>query len=153
MGEGNEAMKITMIESPFRGRGDSEIMRTADAAANRAYAYRALHHSLQIGEAPFASHILYPLVLNDNIPEQRTLGMRAGFEFLKCMEQYAFYTDRGWSDGMIDALEKAALHKKEIVLRSFEGAALYPPLTTFEPEEWDYLAQVVRFEYVRSSST
>jgi hypothetical protein len=51
-------VRLVIIESPYAG----------DPDGNLAYARAALADSLARGEAPFASHLLYPQVLDDMIP-------------------------------------------------------------------------------------
>jgi hypothetical protein len=57
-------MKLVILESPFAG----------DVERNTLYARHALKDSLMRGEAPIASHLLYPQVLDDLIPSERQLG-------------------------------------------------------------------------------
>jgi hypothetical protein len=61
------------------------------------------------GEAPFASHALYTQegVLDDDVPEQRRLGMDAGFEINSRLEATVVYTDLGMSSGMIEGVQRA----------------------------------------------
>ena len=61
-------MKLVIIESPYAG----------ETERNLAYARRCLRHSLSCGEAPLASHLLYPQVLSDEVPAERALGIAAG---------------------------------------------------------------------------
>ena len=96
-----------IIESPFSG----------DTERNLAYAREALLHSLSRGEAPFASHLLYPQVLNDLDPDQRGRGIEAGFAWWPSVAYVAFYVDLGWSLGMRQALERAAQLHTPVVIR------------------------------------
>ncbi len=86
-------MDKVIIESPFKG----------DVRRNTAYAKRALLHSLRLGEAPIASHLTYTLVLDDEHPEERAMGIEAGLAWRKSMNYAAFYLDFGWSSGMTSA--------------------------------------------------
>lgn len=88
-------MLRVQIESPYAG----------DVEANTAYARACLLDSLRRGEAPFASHLLYTQVLDDLRPEDRNLGMDAGFAYLLRADLVAFYVDRGMSRGMLAALK------------------------------------------------
>ena len=88
-------MKRVILESPFAG----------DVKANKAYARRAMKHSLSLGEAPLASHLLYTQMLDDNIPEERQQGIDAGLAWRQVAELAVFYVDRGMSTGMKYALE------------------------------------------------
>lgn len=84
-------MKLIIIESPFAGEVEQNIE----------YARVALKDSLMRGEAPLASHLLYPQVLDDLIPSERTQGINAGLAWRAVATGAAFYIDRGWSSGMI----------------------------------------------------
>lgn len=88
-------MKLVIIESPYAG----------DIEANTKYARRCMRDSLERGEAPIASHLLYtqPGILRDEIPEERAWGINAGLAWRKVAEKAVFYTDRNWSGGMIEA--------------------------------------------------
>lgn len=87
---------IVIIESPFANPDPVE------AKANMDYLSDCLHDSLCRGEAPFASHAIYTLpgVLDDSVPEERDLGIHAGFEFHRVADYMVVYTDRGISSGM-----------------------------------------------------
>lgn len=61
-------MRLVIIESPYAG----------DVARNLAYARAAMLDCLNRGEAPWASHIIYPQVLDDTDPAQRAQGIEAG---------------------------------------------------------------------------
>lgn len=67
--------RLVIVESPFAAESEAGIAENID------YARTCLRDALQRGEAPYASHLLYtqPGVLNDRDPEERRVGMRAGF--------------------------------------------------------------------------
>ena len=90
---------LVQIESPFAGD-----------ESNKDYLHAALHDSLLRGEAPFASHAIYTLpgVLDDTIPEERKLGMEAGFAYLRNADLVAVYIDKGISKGMEAGIERAS---------------------------------------------
>lgn len=113
----------TIIESPFAG----------DIGHNRDYLHRALLDSLARGEAPFASHGFYPFFLNDDAAADRDLGIRCGYAWLRLAFRQVFYTDLGWSSGMIDALRFTfAGEDVEIYCRALDGV-VQPP--SFEQVE------------------
>ena len=97
VGMGAFGMKLVIIESPYAG----------DVEANIAYAHAAMRDSLNRGEAPIASHLLYtqPGILRDEDPGERQLGIDAGLAWRRAAELAAFYVDRGLSRGMQAALE------------------------------------------------
>ena len=88
-------MKRVILESPFAG----------DINRNVTYARRCMLDSLQRGEAPFASHLLYTQCLDDDNPEQRGMGITAGYVWGMCAELVVFYLDHG-SSGGVDAARK-----------------------------------------------
>ena len=111
-------MDLVIIESPYAGASPAIV------AANVEYAQRAMRHSLDRGEAPFASHLLYtqPHVLDDSIPKERERGIQAGFEWMQQATLVAFYIDLGWSPGMIKGLKATRLFRKTIAVRSIFSA-------------------------------
>lgn len=88
----------TILESPFAGEVEDNI----------AFARLCMHDMLLRGEAPYASHLLYTqeTVLDDLNPEERELGIYAGFAWKHMKDvNTVFYLDRGMSGGMKLALE------------------------------------------------
>ena len=83
-------MKLVVIESPYANNIERNVL----------YLKRVVIDCLARGEAPFASHLLYTQVLNDNIPAERALGMEAGFAWSKKAELTVVYGDYGISEGM-----------------------------------------------------
>lgn len=102
-------MKLVVVESPYAG----------DIETNTTYARRALADCLARGEAPFASHLLYtqPGVLNDDKPEERKLGIEAGFLWGKSAPTRVIYTDYGYSKGMYAGIEEAERLGQRLVFR------------------------------------
>lgn len=86
---------LVIIESPYRG----------DIAANVDYARIACRDSYDRGEIPFASHLLYPQFLDDNVDIERRDGINFGYVFWQISQTIVFYTDLGWSPGMEKALQ------------------------------------------------
>jgi hypothetical protein len=96
---------------------------------NTYYARAAMLDCLQRGEAPFASHLLYGQVLDDDVPEERSHGMEAGLALSQSLlsapflpqATHVFYVELGVSEGMLRAAWKLgrvhgdlAFHAKEI---------------------------------------
>lgn len=88
---------LVIIESPYAG----------DVKRNEDYAKRCMHDSLMRGEAPFLSHVLYTQCLNDTIPEDRKLGMEAGWAWIKVSDKTIVYEDYGISKGMQEGIDIA----------------------------------------------
>jgi len=104
-----------MIESPYAAATPQGVATNVD------YARDAMLHSLRRGEAPFASHLLYTQVLDDRLPDDRRLGIQAGYEWMYHADIVAFYVDLGWSPGMLNALKVARLLHRTIEPRSAYG--------------------------------
>ena len=102
-------MKRVIIESPYAGRGDDGGDRFNDLMDNIKYAQRCMADALSRGEAPFASHLLYTQegILDDDIPEERALGIEAGLIWGECADQVCVYVDRGITKGMVKGVERA----------------------------------------------
>lgn len=97
-----------MLESPFSG----------DVERNLRYARRALKDSLNRGEAPFASHLLYPQVLEDSVVTDRAAGLASAFEWLSVADGVVVYKDYGVSPGMRQAIRRAQKAGKFISYRT-----------------------------------
>jgi|SRR3990172_9678998 len=109
-------MERIIIESPFWNE-DSNIREL-----NLRYARLCLFDSLKRGEAPFASHLLYPQVLLDEKdPIIRQWGIEAGFKWMLAVNKIAVYTDRGISSGMQQGINFAKKYAINIEYRSLEG--------------------------------
>lgn len=83
----------TVLETPYAG----------DIEGNVEFAQKCMHDMLLRGEAPYASHLLYtqPNVLDDLKPDERKLGIEAGFvwKHMGGVKTVA-YLDNGMSGGM-----------------------------------------------------
>lgn len=99
-----------ILESPFAG----------DEAAHVDYARECVAHSLSLGEAPIASHLLYtqPGILDDDKPDERRLGIDAGLAWVQVADASVFYVDMGFSEGMRHGKDVAECAGLPIVLRS-----------------------------------
>lgn len=104
-------MKV-ILESPYAG----------DVQKNIEYARRCMADCLKRGEYPFASHLLYTQegILDDNIPEERDLGMLAGHDWAKHADKTVVYIDLGVTPGMIRGINHAHACKRKVVFRHFE---------------------------------
>lgn len=111
-----------VVESPFAG----------EVARNIRYVRACLRDCLLRGEAPIASHALYTQegILDDQKPDERKLGMEAGFTWNKLADKVVVYEDFGHSNGMKAGIEVANTHgipveyrtlSKEDLARVLEG--------------------------------
>lgn len=109
---------LVIIESPY-GSPDPAVV-----AENAVYLRRCLRHStLCLAESPYASHRMLTGALNDLDPEERSIGIAAGFAWRRVADLTAVYLDRGLSSGMIAGIQDALKHNRPIVLRAFGEVA------------------------------
>lgn len=106
-------MKFVIVESPFATNTitlPNGTEHVVEEWGNILYARACLHDCLvNHGQAPYASHLLYTQegVLDDAVPAERELGIKAGLEIGRQAELRIFYLDRGFSSGMKWALKFA----------------------------------------------
>lgn len=95
-------MKLVILESPYKGKSSNALVALVQRWLNRRYARRCMRHSLILGEAPIASHLLYTQrgILNDQRPSERQMGIDAGLAWGAHAESTVMYVDRGITDGM-----------------------------------------------------
>ncbi len=105
---------LVNLESPYAG----------DIERNTLYARFCMRDSIvNHNESPFASHLLYtqPHILNDHIPEERSLGIETGLEFTRMTEKTVIYTDLGITKGMEQAIESAERNGVEVERRKLNN--------------------------------
>lgn len=87
-------MTPCIIESPYAG----------DVARNKAYLQRCILWCIAHGMTPYASHQMLTEALDDMSPEERELGLSAGWAMTEALigigAKVLFFTDHGWSPGM-----------------------------------------------------
>ncbi len=132
-----DAPELVVIETPYAG----------DRDLHDAYLKACMKDSFDRGEYPYASHAIYPGVLDDDVPEERTLGMEAGFAWGAMAQKRVFYVDLGISSGMAQALRRYDLPHEFRTLWSKDnmcslediaehvGAGWKPPEPGPEPED------------------
>ena len=116
-------MRLVIIESPLA----ASTHLTQEQ--NVVYAKLALFDSILRGEAPLASHLLYPLVLDDTVPSERDIGKHMGWEWFRAATLIAFYTDLGMSPGMTEALDHVIKHHLKHEFRRIECLQLTQPIS------------------------
>jgi len=89
--------KLVILESPWAG----------DIERNEWYAHACMLDCIKRGEAPFASHLLYTLVLDEDNPDERKQGIELGHEWMKAADKVVVYTDLGISEGMKKGIDRA----------------------------------------------
>lgn len=84
---------------------------------NVQYTMLAVRDSLSRGEAPYASHLFYTQVLDDNDSNERQLGIDAGLAICRHADQTTIYADLGVSRGMEYGIETARKASRNIIER------------------------------------
>jgi hypothetical protein len=111
-------MTPVILESPY-GSDDPAII-----ARNVRYLRACMRDCLLRGEAPYASHGLYTQegVLRDDVPEERELGIAAGFVWRSVLAvKTVVYQDLGTTRGMNQGIHNALEHMHEIEYRKLGG--------------------------------
>jgi hypothetical protein len=86
---------------------------------NKKFARAAARDCLARAEAPYASHLFYAQegLLDDDIAEERALGIHAGLVWGKLAAKSIVYTDLGISSGMERGIARAKLEGRSIEYR------------------------------------
>ena len=90
-------MKRIYICSPYRGDYEKNL------AAAQDYSRQVLDR----GFIPITPHMFYSSIVNDNLPEDRELGLVAGLELLKISDEVWVFSQSGISEGMATEIELA----------------------------------------------
>lgn len=106
-------MVTVFLESPYAG----------DVEVNVAYAEACMIHSIMLGEAPFASHLLYTQMLDDANPLDRAAGLTCAKAWREKAERVVVYIDRGISPGMQAGIDHASAICKPVEFREIYIAA------------------------------
>lgn len=82
---------LTIIESPYAG----------EVEANLVYTRQCIRHAIEhYQETPFASHLLYTQMFDDDIPAERAIGISLGLKYYNAAQNVVAYIDLGISPGM-----------------------------------------------------
>jgi hypothetical protein len=102
-----------VVESPFAG-----------GFGNVKYGRECLRDSIDRGESPFASHLLYAQkgLLDDSDPTERKKGMEASAAWLEVADCVCVYMDLGITPGMVAGIVHASKLGKQIRLRWIRGS-------------------------------
>lgn len=117
-------MRMVIIESPYAPpEGEPAHIQLELLERNERFARACIAHALSIGEAPFASHMLYTQrgILRDGVPEERAKGIAAGLEIGKRADATVVYTNLGISRGMEQGIRAAEEAGRPIEWRVLES--------------------------------
>lgn len=122
-----------IIESPYAAQTRRDLRR------NKRYLRACMADALRRGEAPYASHGLYtqPGVLDDRIPEERRMGIEAGFAWRAAADRTCVYTDLGTSGGMREGIAHALRLGHPVETRTLGDAWTRSEALRGEDEEQD----------------
>lgn len=100
-----------IVESPY-GSEDPETVER-----NKAYARLCMRDSLNRGEAPMLSHLLYTQVLCDDVLAERKQGIEAGLSWGPVSRHTAVYVDLGITEGMQQGIDRAKAEGRRVLIR------------------------------------
>lgn len=98
-----------IIESPYAGNRE----------LNARYLNHIMFDCLKRGEAPIASHKLYTDILDDNIPDERDLGIEAGLVWSVAAQKVIIGTGLGISAGMRRGIERHTTNGVQMEFRQY----------------------------------
>jgi hypothetical protein len=126
-------MKLVILESPYAGNFFQRLL-------NRRYARKCVRDSLDRGEVPIASHLLYtqPGILRDSVPAERQLGIDAGLAWKKVAELTAVYCGRGISRGMEYGIKAAIDSGIPVEYRDNERKTFYWRIRSLLPKQFRF---------------
>lgn len=103
------------VETPYMGENEEQVRR------NLLYARACVRDCLMRGETLFASHLFFtqPGILDDNIPNERNIGINAGKVLIESLPDIAtvVYQDLGISKGMRYGIELAEKNGRPVEYR------------------------------------
>jgi hypothetical protein len=91
-------MRRVIVESPYQANEYRSIEQ------HKLYLLHALDDCVRRGEAPFASHLLLPEILDDRDPVERGIGIKAGWVWGEHADVIACYSQLGVSPGMKESI-------------------------------------------------
>ena len=103
--------KLVYICSPYRGKTERNIN----------YARELTRIVLDGGFVPVTPHLYLTQVVNEEIPEEREQGMKAGRELLKQCSYILIGSRYGVSDGMLSEIELAIQTGKKEIAKEKDG--------------------------------
>ena len=92
-----EGKKVVFISHPLKGDVEGNTNKVKEICRN------IMFEGVVI---PLATHLLFPTVMNDDIPEERRNGLNGTLEVLKRADEVWVYGDR-ISEGMKEEIELA----------------------------------------------
>lgn len=110
---------MAFISSPYKYTTEQELKLNVSIA--RAMCYYAMMQ----GYAPFASHLLYTQFLNEDIIEERNLGINLGREFLLYSEIMYHYEVSEHSEGATRDILLAEKYCIPVQILRFEHISEY----------------------------
>jgi hypothetical protein len=131
-------MRKVILESPFAGNVNKNIR----------YARACVRDCVQKGDAPIASHLLYtqPGILNDDIPEERQLGIDSGLAWGTEAEATVLYVDLGVSNGMKYGIARAKKENRPIEERTIGTDWEKDPSFSDGLSEYDDILKEISFQ-------
>lgn len=102
-------MKKVYICSPYRAKNNEELTRNIE------YAKSLTRQAIKAGFAPITPHLYKSQCLDEDKPEERELGLKAGIELLKTCDYVIAGTRYGISEGMSGEIAAADAAGIEVV--------------------------------------
>lgn len=108
-------MRLALVESPYRASTAWELSR------NLAYLRALLFDCTKRGLSPLAMHGLLTQVLDDRIPDERSLGIQCHIAWTRVADLIVIGTDGGISTGMQDGMDAHERAGRTVEPRALPG--------------------------------
>ena len=114
--------RLVILETPYRGDNNYANLEKNIEFARACMRDCFINHN----ESPFVSHLLYTQegILNDNDPNERALGIKAGLAWGSLAEATVVYTDKGISKGMKIGIQRAEEVGRPVEYRTLKFSLL-----------------------------
>lgn len=122
--------EMIYISSPWRATGKTAKLRAYQRRHHAELVEKACKFVAECGDIPIAPHLYFTQFLDDDTPEERSLGMTLGLEAIEYCDAMYVFTDGVISDGMMNELQVAA--DLDLPVRMFN---FFDPDTGFEENE------------------
>ena len=104
-------MRRVIIESPYRANTAARIFTHTE------FARWCMLDCIKRGEAPFASHLAYTNLLDDQNPVERAQAIAMGLSWAEVADATIVYTDLGITEGMQQGIDAATAANRPIEYR------------------------------------
>lgn len=111
-------VRRVFLASPFAATTEAQLR------VHIAYARQCFRDCVELGEAPFAPHLLYPQpgLLSDHRSLERSRGIVCGLAWMRQADALVAFRDFGISEGMGEEIAAAHFYRVPVIFRESAAA-------------------------------